>query len=151
MLNNTFEKSILFFQKISVPFGRGAVFVIFFWFGFLKIIGQSPASPLVQALFEKTISFMSFDTFIILFGVFECAIGILFLIKGLEKIAIPLFFIHMITTFGPLVLLSTMTWSSFMVPTLEGQYIIKNLVLISAVITIGASLRAPSSNPTLKL
>lgn len=94
---------------------------------------------------------MSFDTFLILFGVFECIIGILFLIKGFEKIAIPLFFIHMFTTFGPLVLVSAMTWSGFMIPTLEGQYIIKNLVLISAVITIGASLRVPSSNPTLRL
>ncbi len=149
MLNNTFDKSIIFFQKISVPFARVAVFVVYFWFGFLKIIGESPATGLVQALFEKTINFMSFDTFLISFGIFECVIGILFLIKGLEKIAIPLFFIHVITTLGPLLLVLPMTWSGFMVQTLEGQYIIKNLVLISAVIAIGASLRTNSAKPTL--
>jgi uncharacterized membrane protein YkgB len=83
---------------------------------------------------------MSFHSFLILFGVFECLIGILFLIRGAERIVIPLLFIHMITTFGPLFLLPQETWSGFLVPTLEGQYIIKNLVIIAAAIGIAAHL-----------
>lgn len=129
---------IRFFKDFFVPMARFGLFVVFFWFGFLKIIGLSPASGLVQRLFENTIPFMSFATFIVLFGVFECLIGILFLIKGMERLVIPLLFIHMITTFGPLVLLPQETWSGFMVPTLEGQYIIKNLVLIAAAMGIAA-------------
>jgi uncharacterized membrane protein YkgB len=71
---------------------------------------------------------------------FECLIGILFLIKGAERIVIPLLFIHMLTTFGPLIFLPSETWHSFLVPTLEGQYIIKNLIIIALGIGIAAHL-----------
>ena len=65
-----------------MPVARFGLFVIFFWFGILKVLGMSPASPLVAELFAKTIPFMSFGTFIILFGLFECLIGVLFAIRG---------------------------------------------------------------------
>ncbi len=131
---------IHFYRRVSVPIARFGLFVIFFWFGILKVIGLSPASPLVQSLFERTISFMSFDTFIVLFGLFECLIGVLFLIRGCERIVIPMLFLHMLTTFMPLFLLPSITWSGFLVPTLEGQYIIKNLVIIATGIGIAAHL-----------
>jgi uncharacterized membrane protein YkgB len=95
---------------------------------------------LVQNLFEQTIGFMSFDSFLIGFGVFECLIGILFLIKGFERLVIPMLFIHMIMTFGPLIFLPSETWASFMVPTMEGQYIIKNLIIIATAIGIASHL-----------
>ncbi|MCE9585288.1 hypothetical protein K8Q94_01545 [Candidatus Nomurabacteria bacterium] len=131
---------IKFFRKASVPVSRFGLFIVFFWFGLLKVVGLSPASGVVQRLFEHTVPFMSFDHFIIFFGIFECLIGILFLIRGAERIVIPLLFIHMVTTFGPLVFLPQETWSAFMVPTLEGQYIIKNLVIIAAGIGIASHL-----------
>jgi uncharacterized membrane protein YkgB len=133
-------KLIHFFRRVSVPLARFGLFVVFFWFGILKVIGLSPASGLVQQLFESTVPFMGFHLFLILFGYFECLIGILFLIKGTERVVIPLLFIHMITTFGPLLLLPSETWSGFMVPTLEGQYIIKNLVIIAAAVGVAAHL-----------
>ncbi len=136
---------IHFFRKVSIPVARFGLFVIFFWFGLLKVIGLSPASGLVQNLFEQTIPFMSFSLFLILFGLFEMLIGLLFLFKGLERIVIPLLFIHMLTTFGPLIFLTKETWSSFMVPTLEGQYIIKNLALIASALGIAAHLH-PAKN-----
>lgn len=139
---------INFFRRISIPVARFGLFVIFFYFGFLKVINLSPASPLVQQLFEQTISFMSFGTFIILFGLFECLIGILFVMRGLERVVMPLLFIHMITTFMPLFILPEATWSGFLVPTLEGQYIIKNLVIIAAAIGIAAHLQ-PFSKSTM--
>ncbi len=131
---------INFFQKVSVPVARFGLFVVFFWFGLLKVIGLSPASELVQQLFERTIHWMPFSTFLVLFGLFECLIGILFVIRGMERVVIPLLFLHMVTTFMPLFLLPAVTWSGFMVPTLEGQYIIKNLVIIAAAIGIAAHL-----------
>jgi len=104
------------------------------------VIGLSPASELVRSLFEKTIPFVSFDLFIIAFGLFECIIGILFLIKGAERIVIPMLFAHMITTLGPLFLVTEATWNGFLTPTLEGQYIIKNLVIIAAAVVIASHL-----------
>lgn len=67
-------------------------------------------------------------------------IGLLFLIRGVERIVIPLLFIHMITTIMPLFLLPDVSWSGFMTPTLEGQYIIKNIALIAAAFGIAAHL-----------
>lgn len=134
------SRIILFFRKISIPVARISLFIVFFWFGILKVIGLSPASALVQKLFEHTISFVPFGTFLITFGLFECLIGILFLIKGAERIVIPLLLIHMITTAGPLLLLPSETWQRFLVPTLEGQYIIKNLVIIATGIALAAHL-----------
>ena len=131
---------IHFFRRISMPVARFGLFVVFFWFGLLKVVGTSSASPLVEKLFEQTISWMSFPTFIVLFGLFEMLIGILFAIRGFERLVIALLFLHMITTFMPLFLLPEITWSGFMMPTLEGQYIIKNVVIIATAIAIAAHL-----------
>lgn len=133
-------KLINFFRRISVPVARFGLFVVFFWFGILKMIGFSPASSLVQQLFEQMITFVSFSSFIILFGLFECLIGILFLVRGFERLVIPMLFIHMILTFLPLFILPEVTWTKFLVPTLEGQYIIKNLVIVATAIGIAAHL-----------
>jgi len=136
---------IHFFRRVSIPVARFSLFVVFFWFGLLKVIGLSPAEGVVQRLFETSIHFVSFNSFYLGFGLFECLIGILFLIKGAERIVIPLLFVHMITTFGPLVLLPAETWQRFLVPTLEGQYIIKNLVIIATGIGIAAHLHPVKS------
>lgn len=117
-------------------FSRFSLFLIYFWFGFLKIIDTSPANPLVMALQQKTLPFISFDNFIILFSIFEMGIGILFLFPRLTKITTVLFFGHMITTFMPLLFIPEVAWQGFMTPTLEGQYIIKNLALISVVLML---------------
>src|SRR4051812_12886795 len=92
-------------EQISILLARFSLFIIYFWFGFLKIIGQSPASTLVKDLLlsppihklSSLIPFManmSPNTFVILFGIFEVIIGILFIIPGQERIAIGLFTFH---------------------------------------------------------
>jgi len=131
---------IHFFKRFANPFSRVAFFVIFFWFGILKVFDLSPASPLVKALFETTMPFMPFSTFMALFGLFECMIGVLFIIPRLERVVLPLLLVHMITTGLPLILLPQVTWSGFLIPTLEGQYIIKNLALIAAAMGVMAHL-----------
>lgn len=139
-MQKTDQSIVRFFRSISVPIARISLFIVFFWFGFLKILGLSPAGPLVHALFDRTITFMSFDMFYVSFAVLECLIGILFLIKGLERVVIPILFLHMTATFLPLFFLPHTTWQGFLVPTLEGQYIIKNLVIIATAIGIAAHL-----------
>ena len=72
-------------------------------------------------------------------GWWEVAIGVLFLFKKTTKIAIALLFIQMVGTFMPLVFLTEVTFQSnnILLPTLEGQYIIKNLMIISAALVLG--------------
>ncbi len=137
----TVDRSLIhFFRRISLPAARIALFVVFFWFGLLKLLGLSPAEPLVHALFEQTLFFIPFTTFYFGFALFECVIGILFLIRGAERVVFPLLLIHMVTTALPLFLLPALSWQQFLVPTLTGQYIIKNLVLIAASIGVVAHL-----------
>jgi len=63
-------------------------------------------------------------------------IGICFLISKLDKLSITLLVFHLILTSLPLFLLSHLVWTKFGVPTLEGQYIIKNLVLLALGLSI---------------
>lgn len=132
------RRIVAFARQSAEPIVRWGLFIVFFWFGMLKVVGQSPISPLVEALFQRTIPYMNFSTFIVLFGIFECLLGILFLIRGAERLAIIFLAFHMLLTFLPLVLLIERTWSGFLVPTMEGHYIIKNILIIGAALTLVA-------------
>ena len=134
------QNLIRWFQKVAKPAARVALFVIFFWFGFIKLIGLSPAESLVEALFNRTIPFISFNAFYLGFSLLECLIGILFLVPKATRLVIALLFLHMITTFLPLIFLPQITWQMPFVPTLEGQYIIKNLALIALAMGIAADI-----------
>lgn len=136
------DKEIIHWSKEHEGiFARAALFIVFFWFGILKVFNLSPANPLVESLLNKMIPFMSFETFIVLFGIFECGIGVLFLIRGAERIVLPLLGIHMITTFMPLLFLPEVAWLAPFVPSLEGQYILKNFVIIALAIGIASHLK----------
>jgi uncharacterized membrane protein YkgB len=119
-------------------FARLALLVIYVWFGALKLFNLSPANPLVGSLLERTLPFISFSTFIILLGIFEVLLGILFIIPNpkVTRVAKWLFWLHMVATTLPLVAVPAMAWQSFLVPTLEGQYIIKNLALMAIVLNL---------------
>jgi uncharacterized membrane protein YphA (DoxX/SURF4 family) len=89
---------------------------------------------------QKTLPFMSFQTFIVLFSLFEMLIGVLFLIPKATRLAFVLFILHMGMTIMPLLLLPQIAWQGPFVPTLEGQYMIKNLILISLVVFLVSNL-----------
>jgi len=134
------HRLIHFFRRVSLPVARFGLFTVFFWFGILKILGASPATPLVKELHSQIIPFIDFQMFYVFFAFIECLIGILFLIKGMERIVLPLLALHMTATFLPLFVAPGAVWQSPLVPTLEGQYIIKNLIIIAAAIGIAAHL-----------
>ena len=84
-------------------------------------------------------------------GWYEVAIGLLFLSRRTTRIAIALLALQMVGTLLPLVLLPEVTFQAGRIPwapTLEGQYIVKNLLIISAAIVIGGTVRrAPTQAP----
>lgn len=138
---NIDKKIIFFLKKNEIIIARLSIFIVYFYFGLLKLLGFSPATSLVKALFEKTLSqFIQFSTFYNLFSIFEMLIGIMFLIKGLERVAIFLLMIHLIMTILPLFLLPDLVWQNPLIPTLEGQYIIKNILLFALAVVIGSKL-----------
>jgi uncharacterized membrane protein YkgB len=125
-------------RKSFLPLARVAIFVVYFWFGILKLFELSPATPLAAALTEKTIGLAHFDTAFMLLAIFECLIGLLFLFPSMTRIVIPMIVVHLVVVCSPMVLVPGEAWDRFLVPTLEGQYIIKNLVLAALAIGIAA-------------
>lgn len=135
-----------FFKKIYIPAARISIFLVFFWFGLIKLLGLSPASPLAEALTAKTVGMQYFDVLFVVLAVVECIIGLLFLFPKMTRVVIPLLLFHMIIVCSPLVLVPEYTWQAFLVPTLEGQYIIKNAVVVAVAVGIAASTR-PLARP----
>jgi uncharacterized membrane protein YkgB len=137
-IKNMDLKIIGWLRRWFLPLARVAIFIIYFWFGALKLFDLSPASPLAQALVTKTIGGDHFDLLFHILALFECLIGVLFLFPKLIRIVIPLLFLHMIIVCSPLVLVPDLAWSKPFVPTLEGQYMIKNLAIAALAIGIAA-------------
>lgn len=132
-------KLIRFFRTSFLPFARFSLFLIFFWFGLIKLLGLSPASPLAHELVANTIGSAYFLVLFNVLAFLEILIGVLFLFPKTTRIVIPLLLIHMIIVCSPLFLVPQFTWQTLLVPTLEGQYIIKNAVVVAAAIGIAAS------------
>jgi uncharacterized membrane protein YkgB len=118
---------------------RIALGVVFVWFGALKLVpGLSPAEDLVRA----TVPFLPGEWFLPFLGLWEVAIGLGFLTGRALRITILLLFLQMPGTLAPIVLLPSRVFTVLPVGlTLEGQYIVKNLVLIAAALVIGATVR----------
>ena len=133
------DRTIIAWSRSAfIPLSRIAFFVVFFYFGALKLVGLSPASPLAEALTARTIGSGLYDTAFLTLAIFECLIGVLFLIPRATRIVLPLLFIHLIIVCSPLLLVPDMVWTAPFVPTLEGQYIIKNVALAAIAIGIAA-------------
>lgn len=123
---------------------RFSIGIVFFWFGFLKFFeNMSPA----EALAIKTIDTLTFhlihDKVIIIgLAIWETLIGLGFIFNKFLRATLVLLFLQMLGTFTPLFLFPADMFNVFPFSlTLEGQYIIKNIVIISAGIVIGATVR----------
>lgn len=125
-------------KKITFLLAHIALFIVFFWFGALKLTGLSPANGLVEALLLKipVMNLWPFDSFIIFLGIVEMSIAVLFLFPKTTKLAVIILIPHMITTMLPLAFLPEMTWQTYFAPTLVGQYIIKNVVIVALALSI---------------
>lgn len=142
-----------FMQKWGVLALRISLGIIFIWFGILKTIGISPAEPLVKAT-VGWLPFFTTDGWVIIIGWWEVAIGVFFLFKQTLRIAIGLLAMQMVGTFMPLVILTEVTFQPGgfpYAPTMEGQYIIKNLLIISAALVVGGTVRSTGLEKSEKL
>ena len=129
------------------PFARVSLFVIYFWFGAVKLTGLSQASPLAEALVTNTVGAQYFHTLFMVLAVLECIIGILFLIPRCTKVAVVALAAHMVIVCSPLLLVPQMAWQRWFIPTIEGQYIIKNLALLSLALALVNKQVKPTSAP----
>ncbi|MDR5656450.1 DoxX family protein [Halodesulfurarchaeum sp. HSR-GB] len=117
---------------------RLALGIVFVWFGALKVIGVSPAAPLVA----EAVWFLPAGIFVPVLGIWEMLIGLGFLYRPWTRIGLVLLALQMPGTFLPVVLVPEAVFTAFPYGlTLEGQYIVKNFVIIGAALIIGGSLQ----------
>ncbi len=136
--------------RFGVPFLRISLGIVFFWFGVLKFFpGLSPADQLAsRTISALTLGIMPADVALLVLAVWECAIGLGLILGVFLRLTLLLLFLQMLGTFTPLLLFPDETFTRFpYAPTLEGQYIVKNLVLIAAGIIIGATVRGGHVEP----
>ncbi|MBN2274632.1 MAG: DUF417 family protein [Bacteroidales bacterium] len=131
-------------SKYGLLLLRVSIGIVFFWFGFLKFFeGLSPAEGIAIRTIDK-LAFHLFSEKVIIYGlaVWEVGIGIGLLLNVFMRITLLLLFLQMIGTFTPLFLFPSEVFHVFPYSlTLEGQYIIKNIIIISAGIVLGANIR----------
>jgi uncharacterized membrane protein YphA (DoxX/SURF4 family) len=128
----------------GVAFTRIALGVIFLWFGIIKFVPEwSPATDLAtRTIGRLTAGRVPPGLALQVLAAWEVLIGLGLLTGRLLRITLLLLFVQMAGTLLPLVFFPAETFKHFpYAPTLEGQYIIKNLVLVAAAIVVGATVR----------
>jgi len=127
----------------AVPVLRIAMGTVFLWFGVLKFFaGLSPAEDLAAGTIETlTLGVVTPAVALPILALWETLIGLGLLSGRFLRATLLLLAVQMVGTFTPLILFPEETWSAFLVPTLEGQYIIKNIVIIGAAMVVGATVR----------
>jgi uncharacterized membrane protein YkgB len=130
--------------RLGVPVVRVALGIVFLWFGALKFFPNlSPAQDLAARTIEAlTAGVVQPAVSLPVLAAWESLIGIGLILNRWMRGVLFLLAVQMAGTFTPLVLFPGETWTVFPIaPTLEGQYIIKNLVLIGAAMVVGATVR----------
>ena len=123
---------------------RLSVGIVFLWFGVLKFFpGLSPAEGLAaRTISTLTLGIIPPDTAVLMLAIWESVIGLGLILGIFLRATLLLLFLQMLGTITPLFLFPSEVFLRIpYAPTLEGQYIIKNLVLITAGLVIGATVR----------
>lgn len=147
------DRIVRWMSRYGLMLLRLSVGIVFLWFGGLKFFpGLSPA----EGIASRTISMLSFGlivprTAVLILAVWESLIGVGLILNLFMRGTLFLLYLQMLGTLTPLFLLPGEVFiRAPYAPTLEGQYIIKNLVLISAGIVLGATVRGGELIPDSK-
>ncbi len=133
-----------FLARAGVPTLRVGLGIVFLWFGALKFVpGLSPAEELAtRTIAQLTGGAVPPSTSLPILAIWETLIGVGLLSGRFLRATLFLLAVQMAGTVTPLFLFPAETFTTFpYAPTLEGQYIIKNIVLIGAAMVVGATVR----------
>lgn len=129
--------------RYSIAILRISLGIIFFWFGVLKFF---PAASPAEELAGRTIEVLTFGLVkqhlsLPILAAWEALIGLGLICNRWMRLTLVLLLAQMLGTLTPLFLFPEETWTRFPLGTLEGQYIIKNLVLVAGALVVGATVR----------
>lgn len=138
-----------FMERHGVTVLRIALAIVFIWFGVLKVIDRSP----VEELVKDTIFFLPEDEFFVVIGVWEIVIGVGLLVPVLLRLTLALFWLQMAGTFLSLIVLPERAFQDGnpLLLDVNGEFIVKNLVLIAAGLVIGSTVRRPRTSSTARV
>jgi uncharacterized membrane protein YkgB len=126
-------------RRVSLPLLRISLGVVFVWFGGLKVAGVTPVTELVAG----TVYWVDPAWFVPALGVVEVAVGAGLIAGRLLRAVLLLFVAQMVGTFLVLVVEPDVAFTDGnpLLLTVEGEFVIKNLVLLSAGLVVASSLR----------
>ena len=133
MLPTSISQFSNFYRRRESLVFRIAVAVVFVWFGFLKVLNLSP----VMKLLASSILLLAAPPGLIILGIFEVALGVGLIVPATARLAAIVTIFHLIGTFSLfLVAPSVVFHPSFPIVTFEGEFVVKNIVLITALTAI---------------
>lgn len=120
--------------------------IVFVWFGVLKITGETPVSDLVA----DTVYWLDPSWFVPFLGFVEVVVGVGLLTGWGLRVILALFVLQMLGTFLVLFLQPDVTFqrSNPFLLTTEGEFVVKNLVLLSSGLVIASRLKPFDPTPT---
>lgn len=131
-------------ERIGHIAHRVCLGVFFIWLGILKTFGVTTATSLIA----KVVYWGDPETLVPLLGWWEVAIGVCILIRPLIRIALVLLVIRLPGTLLALVVLQDICFFQFpFAPTIEGQYLIKDAIILSAALIMGGTVRQEDRPP----
>ncbi len=139
VLDRLDEKAIWLMSRYGILALRISLGVIFVWFGVLKVIGDSPVYDLVAS----TVYLVPPEFFVPFLGFWEIAVG-LGLLTGLAlRMTLIFFLLQMAGTFLVLVVKPEVAFQGLnpLLLTTEGEFVVKNIVLISGALVVGSTIR----------
>ncbi len=128
---------VSFMAAYGIKLLRISVAIIFIWFGALKVIGRSP----VYELISRTVYWVSPEFFVPFLGVWEIVVGVGLLCRLALRLTLLLFWLQLAGTFLVLLLRPDIAFQfgNPLLLTTEGEFVIKNLVLIASGLVIGST------------
>lgn len=147
-LRQLFERVDIALTRWMARYGilllRMSLGIVFLWFGALKFFpGLSPAEGLAaRTIAQMTFGLLPSQTALFLLALWESVIGLGLILSLYPRLTLLLLWAQMLGTITPIFFFPQEVFIAFpYAPSLEGQYIFKNLVLISAGLVIGATVR----------
>ncbi|WP_407555176.1 hypothetical protein QOM21_35345 [Streptomyces sp. Pv4-95] len=119
----------------AVTVVRFALALVYLWFGLPKFFaGASPAEDLAVATVEKlSLGLIDGSPARLLTAAAEVGIAVAVVVIPRAALVPYAVLAHVAGACAPLLLFPEVTWRSFGVATLEGQYIIKNALIVASV------------------
>lgn len=122
-------------QGRGITFLRIALAIVYIWFGLLKVMGVSP----VEELIASTYPLFPEPLFIMVLGLWEIIIGLGLLFNKFLRVVLALLWLQMAGVFFGFLMSPEQYFlnGNPLLLSVNGEFVIKNLVLVAASIVIG--------------